>query len=83
MAPVFLPFSERAQREPASCVQDVPKHVSPAEDQVTRQGPLVVAFNVKGDGLDGIALTGWMLERLGASRLVTYTCRRAVRWPRG
>ena len=47
------------------------------------QSPLVVAFGVKGDGLNGGRLHRVTAERFPVTILVTYTCRCAVRWPSG
>ena len=49
----------------------------------TRQSPRVIAFSVEGDGLNGGRLHQFAVGRFRVSVLVTYTCRRAVRWPRG
>ena len=61
------------------CAQLVPRTSS----MLTIQIPHVVAFNVKGDGLNGVALTAFAVEHFRVSVFVTYTCRCAVRWPSG
>jgi hypothetical protein len=42
-----------------------------------------MAFSVEGDGLSRGRLHRFAVERFRVSILVTYTCRCAVRWPRG
>ncbi len=49
----------------------------------TRQSTLRVAFSVKGDGLNVHHLHRFTVERFRVSVFSAYTCRPAVRWPRG
>ena len=64
-----------------------PKHVPKQSDKrssmPTMQNPRVVAFNVKGDGFCADRLHRFAVERFRVSVFVAYTCRCAVRWPRG
>ena len=43
----------------------------------------VVAFSGKGDSLSGTRLRRFVTNHFRVSGCVSYTCRRAVRWPRG
>jgi hypothetical protein len=72
-------FSERRCSCPGVCPNSVPK----TRRLPTMQSIVVLAFNDEGGGLDGGRLHCFAVERFRVSVFVTYTCRRAVRWPRG
>ncbi len=79
---VFLNCPERKTRR--LCPRVCPEHVCPT--RVVRrsiQSPLAIAFSVTGDGLDGGRLQHFALARFRVTIFVSYTCRRAVRWPSG
>jgi hypothetical protein len=81
---VFLPFSAETERKTRRvCPGMCPNTCAQNEWQATIQSPLVVAFSVKGDGLDGGRLHPFAFEWFRVSVAVTYTCRCAVRWPSG
>jgi hypothetical protein len=55
----------------------------PLDNQPTTQSTRVVTINAKGDGLAVGRLHRFAIERFRVSVIITYACRRAVRWPRG
>lgn len=81
---VFLPFSDRRREgRQRVCPEVCPNRVPKTSSTPTLQSTLVVVFSGKGDGLNAGRLHRFAVERFRVSGLVTYTCRRPVRWPRG
>jgi len=84
LVPFFLPFSEQTEREARRvCPEVCPDGVPTARSMPRIQGSLVVAISVNGDGLNGDRFDRLAVERFRVSIFVSYTCRCAVRWPRG
>ena len=81
---VFLPVCKQTERKTRRvCPLVCPNTWAQNEKQATLQNPLVVAFSVKGDGLDGGRLQRFAGERFRVSVFIPYTCRCAVRWLSG
>jgi hypothetical protein len=72
----------RVQR--ADCAQNCAQSPVPQTSSEPRtQSPRVVALSAKGDGLHDGRLHALTIECVRVNACITYTCRCAVRWPRG
>ena len=77
-------FLNRPSEKRAVCAQKCAQTVVPkTTSTATIQSAPMVAFSVKGDGLNVVSVHRFSVERFRVSIFVSYTCRRAVRWPRG
>jgi hypothetical protein len=68
----------------AKCAQECAQTSVPnMRSKRTIESARAVALSVKGGGLNAFSFTPCAIERFRVSACVRYTCRRAVRWPRG